>query len=260
MQRSTTGGLLRPGPSQGARAQALATLAVGAALAVLPAGAAWGLVALSAPALDAALNGTASLADLLTGLCGAVAGLLLAALAGSVLLAAGAEARERSHRPGRRSPALAPTASRAVPAPVRRVVALAVGLALGTGAASAASAAPRALDAGWAAAAPQVPGHAVDSGDTHVVTDPGWAPLPPPRTVAAVPAADLPGNARPAPAGDEVVVQRGDSLWSLARSLTGTDASPGDVLREQQRLYAANADVIGSDPDVLLPGQVLRLP
>ncbi|WP_337063475.1 LysM peptidoglycan-binding domain-containing protein [Kineococcus sp. G2] len=263
MQRSTTGGVLAAGPARSPRGQALTALAVGAALAALPAGAAWGLAALSTPALDAALDGTASFADLLTGLCGAAAALLLAALTGSVLLAAGAEARERSRRPGRASPALAATTSRAVPAPVRRLVALAVGLALGTGAASAASAAPRALDAGWAAAAPQLPGHAADAADAadaHVVTDPGWAPLPEPRTVPEVPAAELPGDARPTSSGDEVVVQRGDSLWSLARSLTGADASAGDVLREQQRLYAANADVIGADPDVLLPGQVLRLP
>ncbi|WP_432486833.1 LysM peptidoglycan-binding domain-containing protein [Kineococcus sp. SYSU DK018] len=252
-----------PGPRRAARVRTVVALAVGAALAALPAAAAAVVVALSAPAARAALAGNAALADLLTALCGTVASLLLLALAGSVLLAGLAEAREQ---PGRRRPAAGELPARGVPAPVRRVVALVVGLAVGTGAASAASAAPRAPEAGWAANAPLEPGTSTSGDlptDLPVTTpDPAWAPLPEPRTAPALPSADLPGGTRPvvADTGAEVVVQRGDSLWSLARALSGPDADAGDVLQEQQRLYAANADVIGADPDLLLPGQVLRLP
>ncbi|WP_432496151.1 LysM peptidoglycan-binding domain-containing protein [Kineococcus auxinigenes] len=249
-----------------------AVLAVGAALAALPVGAAAGVGVLSAPAVRSASAGTASTADLLTALCGTAACLLLLALAGSVLLAAVAEARERSAAArGRRAPVV-PAATRAAPAPVRRVVALVVGLALGTGVASAASAAPRGPEAGWAAAAPQEPGPVVPAdlpadlvspGSTGDV-DPAWASLPDllpaPRGAPVLPPAELPGGVRPSGAGADLVVQRGDSLWSLARELSGPGARDADVLHELQRLYAANADVIGEDPDVLLPGQVLRLP
>ncbi len=75
----------------------------------------------------------------------------------------------------------------------------------------------------------------------------GWD-APAPRTA---PTRDVAG---------EVVVLRGDSLWSLAERRLGPDATRGQVLAEQERLYAANAHVIGDDPDRLLPGQVLRLP
>ncbi|WP_432536053.1 LysM peptidoglycan-binding domain-containing protein [Kineococcus arenarius] len=245
-----------------------AVLAVGAALAVLPAGAAAGVGALSAPAVRAASSGTAGTTDLLTALCGSVACLVLLALAGSVLLAAAAEARERSAAArGRRAPAV-PAATRAAPAPVRRVVALVVGLALGAPVASAASAAPLGPEVGWAATAPQEPGPVaradlptdLGSPGSAGPVDPAWASPPAPRSAPVLPPAELPGGVRPSGAGAELVVQRGDSLWSLARQLSGPGAPDADVLHEQQRLYAANADVIGEDPDVLLPGQVLRLP
>lgn len=57
--------------------------------------------------------------------------------------------------------------------------------------------------------------------------------------------------ARPGPAlraAHTVVVRPGDSLWSLA----GADG--------WRRLYRANAAVIGADPDLIHPGQELRLP
>ncbi|WP_432574881.1 LysM peptidoglycan-binding domain-containing protein [Kineococcus sp. SYSU DK005] len=246
----------RPGP-----ARTGAVLAVGALLAAAPAAGAAGLALLTAPAARAALAGTAGAADLLVALCGAGACLVLSALTGSVLLAARAEARDRAHRPGRPA-AAAPGGTPGVPPLVRRAVALAVGLALGGAAATAASAAPRVPvpDAGWAAAAPLQPGAPASVGAPALAPEPGWAALPDAPAVPELPRAELPGGTRPADEGAQVVVQRGDSLWSLARALSGPGAAPADVLRAQEHLYALNADVIGADPDLLLPGQVLRLP
>ena len=68
-----------------------------------------------------------------------------------------------------------------------------------------------------------------------------------------------PAHRAPARDSAERVVHRGDSLWSIAASRLGPHASRGDVLREQQRIYALNAAVVGEDPDLLRPGQVLRL-
>ena len=59
---------------------------------------------------------------------------------------------------------------------------------------------------------------------------------------------------------DEVVVRRGDSLWDIAARHLSPDASAADVAVEWPRWHHANRDVIGSDPDLLIPGQRLVPP
>jgi hypothetical protein len=56
---------------------------------------------------------------------------------------------------------------------------------------------------------------------------------------------------------DQVIVQPGDSLWRIARRLLPDDAVDSTVVRAVWRLYAENSDVIGADPDLLVPGQQL---
>ena len=98
--------------------------------------------------------------------------------------------------------------------------------------------------------------------------DPGFRSLPDPRWVPAAPTvrpqADVSVLSRaPAPAANtsaEVVVQRGDTLWSVAARHLGTGASDAEIARAWPAWYATNRDVIGGDPDVILPGQVLRAP
>lgn len=65
--------------------------------------------------------------------------------------------------------------------------------------------------------------------------------------------------------GQVVTVRPGDSLWLLAahrvagpRPLTQVGAAR--VAREWPRWYRANRDVLGADPDLLVPGQVLHAP
>ena len=68
-------------------------------------------------------------------------------------------------------------------------------------------------------------------------------------------------------------VSAGESLWSITQELLDagaaeapTDPSSGGpsaqarVARAWPILYAANAESIGADPDLILPGQALRLP
>jgi nucleoid-associated protein YgaU len=45
----------------------------------------------------------------------------------------------------------------------------------------------------------------------------------------------------------------------VARHL-GPDATDAEVAAQWPRWHAANRSVIGDDPDLLLPGQVLRAP
>ncbi len=77
-------------------------------------------------------------------------------------------------------------------------------------------------------------------------------------TVPALP--DWPG----APVTGDHVVVRGDCLWDIAAAhlsdQLGRTASAAETARATSDWWAANAAVIGPDPDVLLPGQVLRPP
>ncbi|WP_432520737.1 LysM peptidoglycan-binding domain-containing protein [Kineococcus sp. SYSU DK006] len=236
------------------------TTAVGALLAAVPAAAGAGALWLGSPALRTAAAGTPGTGDLLVAGCAVLAALVLGWLALGTVLAALDEVRAAApgRRPARRTPG--------VPAPVRRLVAVAVGLLLGSTALSAGAAergGGAALpDPGWAASAPADPGAAPAPVDA---VDPGWAALTEhPQVAAPGPRAGdlprLPGGTREGAAPAEVVVQRGDTLWSLARARCGAQAGPGEVLRQLHLLHEANADVIGDDPDVLHPGQVLRLP
>jgi hypothetical protein len=62
---------------------------------------------------------------------------------------------------------------------------------------------------------------------------------------------------RDAGAGERYVVRPGDSLWSIAQAHP-TDGD--DVELRWRAIWAANRDVVGADPDLIHPGQALRLP
>lgn len=221
-----------------------AALCTGTVLAALPVLGGLAVLLAARAEIDGLRTGTATAADAIVALCAVLAALTLGWLGLTVLAATADELR--SHRRGPRARPAPRTPG--VPVLVRRTVALVVGVLLGSAAVSA-TAAERGAAApvpqiGWATSAPLSVG---------VLDDPGWADQPtateePPR-----------GAAGTRVLGEELVVLRGDTLWSLAEQRLGPQASPGDVLAEQQRLHAANAAVIGDDPDLLLPGQVLRL-
>ena len=80
---------------------------------------------------------------------------------------------------------------------------------------------------------------------------------------AVAPAAQHARHARSAPLvptrsapTDAYVVQAGDSLWSIAQ------AHPAGMSVDERwrAIWAANRDVVGADPDLIHPGQPLRLP
>ncbi len=97
------------------------------------------------------------------------------------------------------------------------------------------------VPAGWTPDRPAVP-HRQDARSRSLV-----------RLVASTPRT---GNA----VVEEVVVRRGDSLWDIAARHLGADASAAEIATEWPRWHAANAAVIGADPDLLLPGQRLLPP
>ncbi len=149
-----------------------------------------------------------------------------------------------------------------LPAGARRAAAVALGVGLTVGA-----------PALSACSAPATPAAAVQSlPDAGPVPD--WptapttpAPTPPAPTAPAPTGADAPPAAPDLvpdwPVGDHVVL-RGECLWEIAaadlHARTGDEPSATEIARAVAAWWATNAGVIGDDPDLLLPGQVLRAP
>ena len=65
---------------------------------------------------------------------------------------------------------------------------------------------------------------------------------------------------RPSVPAQSVRVQPGDNLWRLSREHSRPSATEQDVARLVERTYRANRTVIGSDPDLIKPGQHLQIP
>lgn len=235
-----------PGPRPAVPVR-LATWPV-AGLAALPLAAA--LALRTSTLLGAAAGGAAPRLDATVELTVVAAGTLAAGWWGLssllVLLCLGARAAGLAWRGGERL-------VRAVaPLMLRRGLALVVAGGIGLAGAGAAT----------AATSPSVP--TLAPGD-----DLGWpvsAPAEPPTPQGAdgagrVPAGAVAGTAVPATAAaGTVVVRPGDCLWDLARDQLGADPPAGDVAAAWPRWYELNAEVIGADPDLLRPGQVLVVP
>jgi nucleoid-associated protein YgaU len=84
------------------------------------------------------------------------------------------------------------------------------------------------------------------------------APDPSPPDLSGLP---LPERAQgPArPADRSVVVRAGDSLWALAERDLGSPASDRRVGDRWHAIYRRNRGVIGPDPGLIHPGQVLKI-
>lgn len=95
------------------------------------------------------------------------------------------------------------------------------------------------------------PGH---HDDRPAIGAPALAGLPlPDRATSEV-------SRAPAPSSRSHRVRPGDSLWAIAEQRLGPTADTGDVVAYWHRIYSRNAAVIGPDPDLILPGQLLELP
>jgi nucleoid-associated protein YgaU len=132
-----------------------------------------------------------------------------------------------------------------LPAGARRSAAVALGIGLSVSAPLAAT----------AAGLPLLPVASAAAAESAV---PDW-----PATRAGSPATVPDWPAGPDVTGAHVVV-RGDCLWHIAagRLLDQLARPPedGEVAAAVQAWWSANADLIGPDPDLLLPGQVLLPP
>ncbi|MFE5334780.1 hypothetical protein ACFQ8E_02605 [Isoptericola sp. NPDC056573] len=194
---------------------------------------------------------------------------------------------------GRRWRAGEAAVERLAPAAVRRLVRTAVGVGVGAGltlaptAALAADVQPTgptpeassvALDLGWrsTAAEGEAPADApTDAPTDEAVERPAEMPAPAAapeedvlvEEVAAAPVAHHAAQDAAQDADDHAdddepvrVVLRGDTLWGIATEALGGSPTDAEILREVTRWHTENRDVIGADPDHLLPGQILHAP
>ena len=170
-----------------------------------------------------------------------------------------------------------------VPRQVRRIAALVLGLSLAVGTAGAAPAAtipamsstpapsavvaePTAAAMPGAVAPPLAVGHqaAVPPTDRPTQSSATWTPDRPAASVARALLPDIAlVTAAPrlgAEINEDVAVRAGDTLWSIAVRHLGPDARSDEVARAWPVWWRANRAVIGEDPDLILPGQVLHVP
>jgi nucleoid-associated protein YgaU len=147
-----------------------------------------------------------------------------------------------------------------VPASGRRAAALALGIGLATAPALAGCATTAPPPAVVVTAAAETTGQAAKE-------VPDWPAVAPADAASAdaAPADAAPALPDwPAPAPGDHVVLRGECLWAIAaadlHTRTGAEPTDAQVAAAVGRWWSANATVIGPDPDLLLPGQVLRPP
>jgi hypothetical protein len=89
--------------------------------------------------------------------------------------------------------------------------------------------------------------------------DPQWKPRPPAIEPGLM--GGSPQRIEEAPdATKSVVVVVGDSLWTIAARHLGPLATDLDIALSWPQWYEANRSVIGDDPSILKPGQVLQPP
>jgi nucleoid-associated protein YgaU len=184
-----------------------------------------------------------------TWVCAAAAAAALVTLAwwaATFILAVAAQAR-LAIRSGRSDPPeglAAPLVTPRSGALVRRLAAAALGVALGAAPVPADAAVDRpAAGSSTGNVTTSAPASTRSTGST-------------PSTGATSPTVDRPAGRT------AVVVRPGDTLWSLAAArLGGGDrAEPRAVAAAWPRWWQANRAVVGPDPDLIRPGQVLQPP
>ena len=123
--------------------------------------------------------------------------------------------------------------------------------------------------AATAAPVTQVPATMAPVTQVPATTAPAVTPTAAPTTPATAKPTTGPSRAAPSRVGNVATqaiayrVVKGDSLWSLTqRSLRATQrpSSASNVASLITRFYASNSTTIGSDPNLILPGQTITWP
>src|SRR5665648_274781 len=267
-----------PGPRVGVLRGSAATVLRGSAATVL-CGALGLALGATAARTTASSTGPIGLDVLVAALAlglGAAAAVVLAVGCGLLTVAALGRAL------GRSLDGLDALAARLTPALLRRAVAVTVSTGLGLAAATGVASASE-PDLGWqvttsssASGTDAAPGGAAGPGrpepsaevrpgpagaavapqtvatEQDVVEQVATAAAPQPAATVAIPPTRPPAST--------VTVLAGDSLWRIAAAHLPVGSSDADVASAWPLWYAANRDVVGPDPGLIHPGQVLTAP
>jgi nucleoid-associated protein YgaU len=90
--------------------------------------------------------------------------------------------------------------------------------------------------------------------------EPGWQPAAPVVSPGLLAAPAVRSVNDTGTAAATLTVLAGDTLWDIAAAALGPAASDLDIAMQWPRWYEANRAIIGQNPDVLLPGQILQPP
>ena len=222
----------------------------------------FGLSALTAGSLTA-VTGPGVTFDALITLVGAVLAWIVFGY-----LALGAVLALLAALPGAAGAAFDAMSERVTPRAYRRVAQLVLGLTVVAGPAigTAAQAAPNDVTTSITAVAGRVnldrPGNPSNNAGSRVDLD---------RPGAGAVDTKAPGSARPnahdllvRPVRDRAdhsyTVVRGDCLWDIAKAHLPAGATDSQIDSEWHRWYAANRSTVGTNPDLILPGQVFTPP
>jgi nucleoid-associated protein YgaU len=187
----------------------------------------------------------------------AAAGLLWILLA---VLAAGVLATLAALLPGTPGRLADVIARHVTPRSVRRIVHLLVGVSM------AATMTATAIAPGAAmAATPRLAGGIPITAPAQISFASPLPPLGEPvgpvtESSATPPLPQLPTSTTTATTPHDVTVHPGDTLWELAARTLGRHTDPESIAKTWPRWWAANRAVIGANPDLLLPGEVLHPP
>lgn len=161
-------------------------------------------------------------------------------------------------RAGLHSAALVRCIHAVAPRTLRRLAVAGVGAGL-TFSTLPAHAAQEPPDVGWTTAQQSAVTDPHTAADADGATRP--APVDPTGLGPLVPLADAEAEAvRPDLAPGVVVVAPGDTLWDLAAARLSPEATDSQIATSWHAWYALNVSVIGDDPDLLHPGQLLHVP
>lgn len=90
--------------------------------------------------------------------------------------------------------------------------------------------------------------------------DPGWRPAAPVASPGLLAAPAVRADEEAKTDAGSVAVLAGDTLWDIAAQAMGPGVSDVEIAMQWPRWYEANRAIIGQNPDVLLPGQILQPP
>lgn len=105
-------------------------------------------------------------------------------------------------------------------------------------------------------------GDRVNSASDVPAIEPQWKPLPGPVESGPLVRGELRQSPAPPtrPARAVIEVGPGDSLWTIAARQLGPFATDVEIAQAWPLWHRENRQVIGDNPDLLLPGQLLRAP